>query len=53
MLTFTQFSGSPYHIGLALGKAGAPAMHDLIKPSPLWENLMQWLGSDELLAMQL
>lgn len=52
MLTFTDFSGSPYHIGLALGKAGAPAMHDLIKPSPLWAGLKQWLGSDELHAMQ-
>lgn len=52
MVTFTDFSGSPYHIGLALGKAGAPAMHALVTPSPLWAGLMQWLGSDELHAMQ-
>lgn len=52
MLTFTDFSGSPYHIGLNLGKASAPAMHDIIVSSPLWHELMQWLGSDELRAMQ-
>lgn len=52
MLTFTEFSGTPYHIGLALGRFGATAMHTVIKPSALWEGLMQWLDTDELKALQ-
>lgn len=52
MPTFSEFSGSPYHIGLNLGKAGAAAMHDVIRPSAIWEELMQWLGSDQLHALQ-
>ena len=52
MLNFSEFSGSPYHIGLALGKAGASAMHDLITPSALWQQLLLWRDSDELRALQ-
>lgn len=52
MLSFSEFSGSPYHIGLNLGKAGAAAMHDVIRPSSVWEDLMQWMGSDQLRALQ-
>src|SRR5690554_6290226 len=52
MLTFTEFSGSPYHIGLALGKFGAAAVHDTLVASPLWEDVMQWRGSEPVQLMQ-
>lgn len=52
MLTFTEFSGSPYQTGLALGKFGAPAVHDILTASPAWEQLMQWRNTDTLHAMQ-
>lgn len=52
MLTFTEFSGSPYHIGLSLGKLGAPAVHNTLMSSDIWEHTMQWRGSEQLAAMQ-
>lgn len=52
MLTFTEFSGSPYHAGLALGKFGARAVHDRLIKTALWESVMQWRGMDQIHAMQ-
>ena len=52
MLTFTEFSGSPYQIGLALGKFGAIAVHDTLVGSPLWDDVMQWRNTDPVQIMQ-
>lgn len=52
MLTYTEFSGSPYQTGLALGKFGATAVNHYLTSSAAWESVMQWHGSDESLAMQ-
>src|SRR5690554_108533 len=52
MLTFNEFSGSPYHIGLTLGKFGAAAVHDTVMVSALWEDVMQWRASDQVQFMQ-
>lgn len=52
MLTFNQFSGSPYHTGLALGKIGASAMHDIVVHTPFWEQLLEWRESEQLRGMQ-
>lgn len=52
MLTFTELSGSPYHIGLALGKFGAVPVHDALTSSSQWAAIMQWRGSEQALAMQ-
>lgn len=52
MLTFNAFSGSPYHIGLTLGKFGAAAVHDTVMGSILWEDVMQWRASHQVQVMQ-
>lgn len=52
MLTYTEFSGSPYHTGLALGKFGAAAVNNYLTSTLAWKNVMQWRESDESQAMQ-
>jgi len=52
MLTYAEFSGSPYQTGLALGKFGAVAVNNYLTSSPSWQSVMQWQGSDESRAMQ-
>lgn len=52
MLTFTEFSGSPYQVGLALGRFGAEAIHTTVMSSPAWERAMQWRDHEHVLAMQ-
>lgn len=52
MLTFMEFSGSPYQTGLALGRFGAPAVHSILIHSPAWQQAMRWRGSEQILAMQ-
>lgn len=52
MLTFTEFSGSPFQVGLALGRFGAQAVHGYLITSSFWDSVMQWRGSDESLALQ-
>src|SRR5690625_2532531 len=52
MLTFTEFSGSPYQVGLALGRFGAEPVHTIVMSSPAWEQAMQWRDHEHVLAMQ-
>lgn len=52
MLTYAEFSGSPYQTGLALGKFGAAAVNNHLISSASWQSVMQWHDSDELQTMQ-
>lgn len=51
-LTFTEFSGSPFQIGLAMGRFGATAVHGYLTGSPFWEGVMQWRESEAAQGMQ-
>lgn len=52
MLTYTEFSGSPFQIGVALGRFGAPVVHNQLMHSEKWEHVMGWRDSDAALTMQ-
>ncbi|MFA5520536.1 MAG: C45 family peptidase [Castellaniella sp.] len=51
MLTFTEIAGTPFQVGLALGRQTAQAMHDLGETAQ-WHALMQWRSSEQSCAMQ-
>ena len=44
--------GSPYDIGLGLGRFGRDAVHQRLRPLPLWQSLAALAGSDVANAMQ-
>jgi len=52
MLSLFELSGSPWHIGKALGLFGAQAAHTHLIKSASWESVMAWRGSDAAAAMR-
>ena len=52
MLKYLQVEGSPYELGLALGRFGKDAVHTLLLPSSAWASVMAWRGSAAVAAMQ-
>ncbi len=52
MIKYLQLSGSPFHIGMALGEFSAPILHKHIVNTQLWKNLTAWRDSSILKEMQ-
>jgi hypothetical protein len=46
MLTLLECSGTPYSVGLDMGRFGAPAAHDYLVNSSSWHTVMAWRGTD-------
>jgi hypothetical protein len=47
-----KLGGSPYDIGLGLGRFGRDAVHQRLRPLPLWQSLAALAGADVAKAMQ-
>ncbi len=47
-----KLGGSPYDIGLGLGRFGRDAVHRRLRPLPLWQSLAALAGSEAARAMQ-
>ncbi|WP_447752163.1 C45 family autoproteolytic acyltransferase/hydolase [Pseudomonas nicosulfuronedens] len=47
-----KLGGSPYDIGLGLGRFGRDAVHQRLRPLPLWQSLAALAGSGVAKAMQ-
>ncbi|MBD9679665.1 acyl-CoA--6-aminopenicillanic acid acyl-transferase [Pseudomonas sp. PDM18] len=47
-----KLGGSPYDIGLGLGRFGRDAVHQRLRPLPLWQSLAARAGSDVAKTMQ-
>ena len=52
MLKYLEVEGSPYELGVALGRFGKQAVHELLLPSAAWVSLMAWRGSAQVAAMR-
>ncbi|RJF95051.1 C45 family autoproteolytic acyltransferase/hydolase [Noviherbaspirillum saxi] len=51
MLSHLKIQGSPFDVGAALGRFGAPAMHAYMKNTEAWATVMQWRGSEAVREM--
>ncbi len=47
-LNYAEFSGTPYHLGVAMGRHTASIVHEYLLHTAYWETLMQWRGTAEL-----
>ena len=52
MLSFLTIQGTPYDVGLALGRFGADAVHKHLLHTEAWENVMRWRNSAPVAAMR-
>lgn len=52
ILQFLKLGGSPYDIGLELGRFGRDAVHQRLCPLPLWQSLAALAESDVAKTMQ-
>src|SRR5690625_2771385 len=51
-LNYFELAGSPYQIGLDMGRLTAEVVHTQLQHSPLWESLRDDVSRDILQAMQ-
>ena len=51
MLSLVELSGTPFQLGVTLGKFGAQAAHTYLIHSPSWASVMAWRGSRATAAM--
>lgn len=52
-LGFLEASGTPFDIGMTLGRFGAGIVHDYLVSTPAWQSVMAFRGDERLGAMQL
>ncbi len=52
MLSFLTIQGTPYDVGLALGRFGTDAVHGHLLHTPAWANVMRWRGTAPVATMQ-
>lgn len=51
MLSYLKTHGSAFEVGVALGRFGAQAVHEVLRPGAAWVEVMRWRGSPALQHM--
>jgi hypothetical protein len=51
MLSYLKTHGSAFEVGAALGRFGAQAVHEVLRPGAAWAEVMRWRGSPALRHM--
>lgn len=51
MLSYLTIQGTPFDVGAALGRFGAQAVHEVLRPGAAWAEVMRWRDSPALTRM--